>query len=158
MDSETRLALLRLLQDARVAALGTLHAGEAAVSLVPFAPAPGRDALLIHVSALAAHTRDLLDHPRASLMLNAAPGVDTDPLAVPRLSIAVDAQPLARDGADYVAARAAYLQRLPSAEITFELGDFQLFRLTPREARWIGGFGRARTLDADTLIGLLRQI
>ncbi len=48
----------RVLRSQTIASLGTLHAGEPAVSMVPFATTGG--ALVIHVSRLAAHTADML--------------------------------------------------------------------------------------------------
>lgn len=54
-----------------VAALATLHRGEPAVSMVPFVLPAGRTDLVIHVSALATHTRDMQAHPQVSLLVMA---------------------------------------------------------------------------------------
>jgi heme iron utilization protein len=43
------------------------------------------------------------------------------------------------------------LARLPNAEMLFTFPDFVLFRLTPSEARYIGGFARAYTLSPELL-------
>ena len=59
-----------LLQAQRVAALGTIGAdGGVLVSMVPFAIEPQQRCLVIHVSELAAHTRNLQATPRVSLMV-----------------------------------------------------------------------------------------
>ena len=42
----------------------------------------------------------------------------------------------------YVAAAERYVDRFPDALPRFELGDFVLFRLTPVDARYVGGFAR----------------
>ena len=79
MDEPTAAELRALVQAQPVAALGTLHATrdgvEPFVSMVPVAWLPGPQAV-IHVSALAPHTRDLAQNPRVSLMLTAEPGLD----------------------------------------------------------------------------------
>lgn len=157
MDAEVSCLLRRLLDERPVAALATLHRGEPAVSMVPFVldvqGAPPR--LLIHVSALATHTRDMLDHPRVALLVTAEAG-SAVAQALPRVSLAADARPLPRDGTEYAAARALYLDRFPDAAQTFELGDFSLFALAPVSARLVGGFGRAHALVAQALAAWLQ--
>lgn len=164
MDADDARRLRALLDTVPVAALGTLHRGEPAVSMVPFVVVPrpdagGGDGLLIHVSALATHTRDLHEHPRASLMVMADPATaGGPPQALPRVTLQCDAAPLPRDDAPaYAAAQAAYLARFPEAELTFGLGDFQLFVLRPVSARLVAGFGRAHALVADGLQRWLRR-
>jgi putative heme iron utilization protein len=68
-----------------------------------------------------------------------------------------DALTLSRDGADYAAARAAYLRRFPDGAETFELGDFSIVALQPVSARLVAGFGRAYSLVGDTLLDWLRR-
>ena len=63
------VSLASLVRSRTVAALGTLHAGAPFVSMVPFAVLPEGDAFVIHVSRLAAHTRDMIDDPRVSLLV-----------------------------------------------------------------------------------------
>src|SRR4051794_13388898 len=60
-ESQTE-ALARLLQTREIGALGTLHDGEPFVSMVPFAVLPDAG-FVIHVSRLAAHTKDMLVNP-----------------------------------------------------------------------------------------------
>ncbi|HEY8908532.1 MAG TPA: pyridoxamine 5'-phosphate oxidase family protein, partial [Rhodoferax sp.] len=67
MTHEPRLtrALRELLSTRRVAALGTLDDHQNAqpfVSMVPFALLSTEGCLVIHVSGLAAHTRNLIAH------------------------------------------------------------------------------------------------
>ena len=155
MDDDISAPLRRLLAERPVAALATLHRGEPAVSMVPFVLPAGGTRLFIHVSALATHTRDLLDHPRVGLLVTAETG-SASPQALPRVSLQADAAPLPRDGAEYAAARAHYLARFPDAAQTFELGDFRLFGLQPVSARLIAGFGRAGSLVGEGLAAWLR--
>lgn len=157
MDPEAARSLRTLLQTQPVAALGTLHRGDPAVSMVPFVLPAGEARMFIHVSALATHTADMQRHPRVSLLVMAEPGAAASPQALPRVSLQADAQTLVRDEADYAAARAAYLDRFPDAAETFELGDFSIVALQPVSARLVAGFGRAYSLVGESLIDWLRQ-
>lgn len=60
--SNQETALNALLASQQVASLGTLHKGERAVSMVPFALLAQGNGVVIHVSSLATHTGDMLDH------------------------------------------------------------------------------------------------
>jgi len=151
MDPDTAHTLRKLLHDQPVAALGTLHRGDPAVSMVPFVVAADGAQLLIHVSALATHTADLQRHRRVSLMVMADLQVGTAPQALPRVTLQADADTLPRDGAAYAAARAAYLHRFAEAAMTFELGDFAMVSLQPVSARLVAGFGRAYSLVGEPL-------
>ena len=157
MDADDARALRALLSTRPVGALGTLHQGEPAVSMVPFVLPAGGTVVFIHVSALAPHTRDMQAHPRVSLLVMAEPGAGVPPQALQRVALQADAQFLPRDGEDHVAARAAYLARFPDAATTFELGDFSLVALRPVSARLVAGFGRAHALVGDTLKAWLRD-
>ena len=143
---------LRLLLDTRpVAALATLHRGEAAVSMVPFVLPPGGMRLFIPVSALATHTRDMQEHPRVSLLVMSEADAAIPPQALPRIALQADAATVPRDGIDYESARAAYLQRFPEAAQTFELGDFSIVALKPVAARLVAGFAQAQSLVGAAL-------
>jgi hypothetical protein len=156
LNADDAASLRALLRTRPVGALGTLHQGEPAVSMVPFVLPAGGTVLFIHVSALAPHTRDMQAHTRVSLLVMAEPGAGVSPQALPRVALAADARFLARDEAAYADARAAYLARFPDAATTFELGDFTLVALQPRSARLVAGFGRAHALVGDTLGDWLR--
>jgi putative heme iron utilization protein len=157
MDADTARALRQLFDRRPVAALGTLHRGDPALSMVPFVLRPGEATLLIHVSGLAAHTRDMQQHPRVSLLVMAEDDAGQPPQALPRVALQCDARALPPEGAEYEAARAAYLGRFPDAAPTFELGDFAIVVLQPVSARLVAGFGRAYALVGDALYAWLRQ-
>jgi hypothetical protein len=63
---------------------------------------------------------------------------------------------LPREGAEYEAAKAAYLARFPDAAQTFALGDFSIVLLEPVSARLVAGFGRAHGLAGPALADWLR--
>ena len=152
VDREAARSLRALLETQPVAALGTLHRGDPAVSMVPFVLPAGETRVFIHVSALATHTADMHQHPRVSLLVMADPGAGASPQSLPRVTLQADARTLPRDAADdHAAARAAYLDRFPDAAQTFELGDFSIVALKPVSARLVAGFGRAYSLVGDAL-------
>ncbi|WP_374335989.1 pyridoxamine 5'-phosphate oxidase family protein [Methyloversatilis sp.] len=147
MTSEHTLSIRALLASQPVAALATLHGGDPAVSMVPYALLPdGR--FIVHVSALATHTADMRAHPAVALMVTAPLSPDVSPLALPRLSVRGQAAPCPPDAADHAAARAAYLARLPDSEALFSFGDFSLFLIEVQSARHVGGFAQAMSLTA----------
>lgn len=150
-------ALRDLLHTQRTAALGTLDAlGEVFVSRVPFAIDAGQAELVIHVSALAAHTRHLQRHARATLLVAEAEVAGAPVHALARVSIDVLAEFCEAHSTPALRCQAAYLARFPEAEPMTRLGDFRFVRLRPLGARQVAGFGAARSLDAATLIQALR--
>ena len=156
LEPQDALLLRRLLDTRPVAALATLHRGEPAVSMVPFVLPAGSDELLIHVSALATHTRDMQEHPRASLLVMAEADAQTLPQALPRVALQVEVRMLGREADGYAAAKAAYLARFPDAAMTFDLADFSIAVLKPASARLVAGFGRAHALVGEPLAAWLR--
>ena len=72
MEAAEVVALKALLIDHPIAALATLHNGDPAVSMVPFAMLSSGAGFVIHVSQLATHTQDMLDHPAVALLVTAS--------------------------------------------------------------------------------------
>jgi hypothetical protein len=155
MDADAA-SLRRLLDTRPVGSLATLHRGEPAVSMVPFVLPAGAAHLLVHVSALATHTNDMLAHPRVAFMVMDDPALAASPQALPRVSLQADAERLPAEGDAHGEAKAQYLSRFPDAAVTFELADFSIFVLRPVSARLVAGFGRARALVAQGLVDWLR--
>jgi hypothetical protein len=139
-----------------VAALGTLHKEEPYVSMVPFALLPGAR-FVIHVSTLAAHTKDMLTHPQVSLLVIAptTPGVAAQELA----RVTIQGEAVQYDPAEpgYAEARAAYLTRFPDSAMMFGFADFSLFAIVPTSVRFVGGFAQATTLSLQTLASMLGE-
>ena len=156
LDPDNARSLRHLLETRPVAALATLHGGDPAVSMVPYALLPRGGGFVIHVSRLASHTGDMLAEPRVSLLISAGEQPGASPLALPRITLLGTARPLAHDAPEYPAARQAYQARFPDAAAMFNLGDFSLFLIVPSEARWIAGFAQARTLTPAALARVLQ--
>jgi len=145
-------SLRDLLARRRTAALGTVDpTGAPFVSLVPFAIDPASASLVIHISALAAHSQNLRASPRASLMVADGEVPDEPVHALARVSIEVVATWTEPGSALAASCRSVYLARFPEAEPMTTLGDFRFVRLSPQGARQVAGFGAARSLSADDL-------
>jgi putative heme iron utilization protein len=156
MNAELSAQLARLLRARSTAALGTLRAGAPFVSMVPYALAAG--GFVVHVSALAAHTRDMLADARVSLMVAQAEDGASSPLGLMRVSVQGLAQQVPADAPELAALKAAYLARFPDAEPMFGFGDFSIFLIRAESARFVAGFGQAHSLTGAALLRLLQQI
>lgn len=148
-------AVLRdLLLGRGVAALATLHDDRPFASMVPFAATTvgSRVRLVVHVSGLASHTRDMRTHANVCLLITAAESAGVPPQALPRVSIPAVAEFVPADTPDHAALKAAYLEKFPDAEPLFGFADFALVALVPTSARLVAGFARAHTLAPETLL------
>jgi len=159
LTAEDRAAIIALLTKRRWAALATRDdAGDPLASQVGFAVAPNGAGLLLHLSRLAAHTRNLAMHPRVSLVISQGDDGRADPQTLARLSMTADARLIDREDGFHERAHGCYVARLPEAEMRFTFTDFDLYLLAPRGARFVGGFARACSLRASSLRGLLSEI
>jgi len=158
LSADEEQALVSLLTRTRWATLGTARDNEPLATWVATVADVEPGQFLLHLSHLALHTRYLLANPRASLAFSEPDREpDRDPQTLARVSLQGSAAGIARDSADYLAARGRYLAALPEAEIQFGLGDFYLMRFASERARFVPGFGRAHRLDRDTLEMLLNR-
>jgi len=156
--SEHLPRLIALLEEHRWAALATIGMrGKPEASMVAYAVDEKRDALYLHLSQLAAHSRNLLRNPDASLVISETDGGEGDPQELARVSLFGRVTCLERDEAGYAEARLRYLHRLPTAEPLFDFADFRLFRFTIYTARFVGGFAQAHSYDAADLAESLRE-
>jgi putative heme iron utilization protein len=146
-----------LLQTQQVASLGTLHKGQPYVSMVPFALRPDGTDFIIHVSQLAAHTKDMLVSPQVSLLVIAPPTPEVIAQELARITVQGEAVQLAGGTPEHAAAKAAYLTRFPQSEMMFGFSDFSLFAIVPGSIRFVGGFAQATTISPDTLAEVLSQ-
>lgn len=142
--------LRSMLAAQRVAALGSIaDDGAPLVSMVPFAIEHELARLVIHVSELAAHTRNLRQRPRISLLVMEAAPPGQPVHALPRVTFDGVAALLAPQSRPWCVCRAAYLRRFPEAETMTLLGDFRFAAIEVTGARQVAGFGSARSLDAQ---------
>jgi len=150
MDAD---ALLRdLLAQERIAHLATLRQGAPMASMTLYLPAPDFSAFHVHVSGLAWHTQDMATDPRVALSIAQADDGRADPFTLIRVTIGGDAVQLPNEGAGFDSLKAAWLARFPKQAVNFGLADFSFWRIAPREARFVAGFGRIHNLSAADLV------
>ncbi|MEN9936634.1 MAG: hypothetical protein RLZZ387_3213 [Chloroflexota bacterium] len=151
MIADELATVAALLRGQRQAALGTVSEGTPHVAMVAFAAEADFAGVLLHLSRLAAHTRHLLADPRASLLVAEQDDGREDVQTLARLTLTGRVERVARDTPAFEAGRALYLARLPAAAMLFDFADFELLRLAPDGARYVGGFARAYTLTPEHL-------
>ena len=151
MDSTAEQTLARLIRSTRVAALGTLHDGEPNLAMVAYAFAENFSAFYIHVSKLGKHTTDMENDPRVSLLITETDDRRADPQTLARVSIRGMAEILPRTDPGYTQVRNIYLERFPEAEQLFSLGDFNIWKISPKGGRFVAGFGRAFNIAPEAL-------
>jgi heme iron utilization protein len=151
MDTEAREQLANLLNTIRWSTLATVNTdGTPLASEVAFVTWTNGK-LLVHLSQLARHTRNLLERPHCSLSVAELDDGRADPQTLARTSLQGHASVINRDAPRYEIARDAYLARLPEAEPRFDFGDFHLFELTVSNGQFVGGFARAFKISAGDL-------
>ncbi|MDD3883396.1 MAG: pyridoxamine 5'-phosphate oxidase family protein [Gallionella sp.] len=98
--------------------------------------------VLLFISGLAEHTKNLLQNPRVSLLTHDQndPHIQTQG----RLTVVGEAHPL--DGREPYEKR--WLRHFPENAQLFELGDFSFFRIVPQAVRHVAGFGQARWINS----------
>jgi heme iron utilization protein len=138
-----------LLRRSRQGALATLMpgSGDPYCSLVNVASHCDASPILL-ISRLALHTRNILDDPRVSLMLDER--AEGDPLEGARIMLAGRAEQAG--GAEEAVLRRRYLNAHPSAEVFVKFKDFSLFTIRPAAAHLVAGFGRIVDLTPEQFL------
>jgi hypothetical protein len=136
-----------LVANSTVATLATLSAdGHPWGSLVTYGALRDGSPVLC-VSVLAEHGRNLLEDARASLVITTT-STPEDPLAAGRVTLAGRAtQPT---GDLEHEARDAHVKAHPAAAVYAGFGDFSIWVLEVERVRWVGGYGRMDSADADS--------
>ncbi len=145
MDADTSRALAALIRKERLTHLGTLRGGAPLVSMTLYLPAPDFSAFYLHVSRLAWHTQDMLQDPRVSLSIAETDDGRADPFTFMRVSIRGEATQIS------AGPKTEWLEKFPEQAVNFELADFSFWKIAPRDARFVAGFGRIHNLKAEDL-------
>jgi putative heme iron utilization protein len=143
-----RTELAELLRKERIAHLATLRQGAPMASMTLFYTESGFQSFLVHVSRLAWHTQDMSQDPRVALSIAQTDDGRADPFTLKRISIRGNAVQLENPQTEL---KALWLARFPEQAINFELADFSFWRIVPRDARFVAGFGRIHNLSAAEL-------
>ena len=148
-DALTTLA--RLIRTERIAHLATLRQGAPMASMTLYLPDSGFTAFHVHVSRLAWHTQDMAQDPGVALSIAETDDGRSDPFTLKRISIRGEAVQIQDKNSEFENLKSAWLARFPEQAINFELADFSFWRILPRDARFVAGFGRIRNLSAAEL-------
>jgi hypothetical protein len=145
VDAATAALLNQLLWKERTAHLATLRGGAPMASMTLFMPERDFSAFYMHVSRLAWHTQDMLQDARVALSVAETDDRRADPFTLMRVTVRGDAEQL-KDGP-----KDAWLARFPEQAINFTLADFSFWKIVPRDARFVAGFGRIHNISAKEL-------
>jgi putative heme iron utilization protein len=145
VDAETAALLRKLLAKERTAHLATLRGGAPMASMTLFMPERDFSAFYVHVSRLAWHTQDMMQDPRVALSVSETDDGRADPFTLMRVTVRGDALRLEGGPKD------AWLARFPEQAINFTLADFSFWKITPRDARFVAGFGRIHNISVREL-------
>ena len=115
------------------------------VSMTLYMPENDFSAFYVHVSRLAWHTQDMQRDGRVALSISEREDGRADPFTLMRVSIRGEALQIS-DGP-----KEAWLARFPEQAINFRLADFSFWKVTPRDARFVAGFGRIYNVSAGEL-------
>jgi len=127
----------QLLRAHRYGALGTLSKrfdGHPFTSITPYL-VDHDGSLLILISGLAEHTKNILGDSRVSLITHN----QDDPHIQTQGRVTVIGHAVYQQDRDQCAKR--YLRYFPEAQTYFGMADFNFYRITPLAIRYIGGFG-----------------
>ncbi|MCX7374733.1 MAG: pyridoxamine 5'-phosphate oxidase family protein [Alphaproteobacteria bacterium] len=134
----------RILRAASSASLATQLDGQPFASLVTHAVAPD-GALLLWLSTMSQHTRQLQQEPRCAVLAQGAP-TTANPQTVPRVTVTGLAEKIEDPGL-----KSRWLARHPYAAQYAEFADFALWRILPQAALLVGGFAAAHRIRAADL-------
>jgi putative heme iron utilization protein len=148
MDSETAGLLRKLIDGERTAHLATLRGGAPMVSMTLFMAERDFSAFYVHVSRLAWHTQDMAQDPRVALSISETDDRRADPFTLMRVTVRGEAVQLSGKQDPL---KSEWLERFPEQAINFTLADFSFWRIAPRDARFVAGFGKIHNLSAAEL-------
>jgi len=102
--------------------------------------------LLILISTLAEHTKNIQYDPRVSLITHNqdSPHIQTQG----RITVMGTAQIIT----DKSEVGTRYLRYFPEAQNYFDMHDFSFYRIMPQSLRYIGGFGKIHWVEADSYL------
>jgi putative heme iron utilization protein len=135
----------QLLRAHRYGALGTLSKkfdGHPFTSITPYL-VDHDGSLLILISGLAEHTKNILSDSRVSLITHN----QDDPHIQTQGRVTVVGHAVFQPDRERCGKR--YLRYFPEAQAYFDMADFNFYRITPLAIRYIGGFGDIHWVKAE---------
>ena len=107
--------------------------------------------IILHLSQLASHTRNLERTPTASLSVSEHEIEADDPQRLARFTLTGVVATVATGSRDFQRAVDLYRTVLPDSLPRFDFKDFRLYRFVPTAARFVAGFAQAYTIRGDDL-------
>lgn len=107
----------------------------------------------VYVSELAAHTRNLKEQGKVSVLFIEDESAAKSPFARRRVTYQCGAEEIARGDAGFDPILDAFSRKFGALidGTLRELKDFHLYRLRPRKASYVSGFARAFVIEGDEL-------
>lgn len=140
-----------LLGRARVGTLATVTPdGLPHAALVTPALDPAGAPLLL-LSELSAHTRHLRANPACALLVTGSPTAE-NPQTAPRLLLSAEAAIAPAQAAE------SYLKAHPYADLYFGFEDFHFWKLTLKDAHYVGGFAAAAVIHVAALHHEIKRV
>lgn len=141
-------ALLNAAERAHLATLGAARNPEAS-----YAPCVRHEGdYYLFLSALSAHTGNLLRDDRIGILLLDEASAAPNPFARPRVSLRGKIEVVARESALFSEVLAEFHRRFGEiVQILESLPDFTLFAIRPESGTFIRGFGQAYELEGPQL-------
>jgi len=136
-------SVLSMLATTKTLSLATLQNSQPDISLVPFLY--HQEKFWIFISQLSPHTQQLLDFAACSVLIYDNHRAPDNHFATKRVSancyacLEKEKKELVLDLMEEKLGKTMALLR--------QLGDFKLFSLTPKEGRFVAGFGQAYEID-----------
>jgi len=138
----------KLVSAGRAGALATLSRrapGFPFASVAPYGLLPDGSPTFF-LSAMAMHTQNIAEDPRASLLVMESGAAD-DPVALGRVTLLGAVTKVASDAVSAV--RADYFERHPDAKRWESFTDFAFYRMDVASLYWVGGFGAMGWVEID---------
>lgn len=112
----------------------------------------------IYVSELSAHTPNLMENPKASVLFIEDESQAQHLFGRKRVTYTCRAEPVARESADFDRAMDRFKDKHGKfMDMMREMRDFHLFRLVPEQGNYVRGFAQAYELHGDGL-GEIRHV
>ena len=150
MEADVLAAIRDLVTNQRVLALAVVIDDEPEAGLLPYAVREDFGALYVQASGLARHTRGLTPGGQVGILIHAADSADADPMQLARLTVHATVQIVDKTSDRFATTRERFTARFPAADMTLDLGDFNLYELTLGRGRYVEGFARTFNVGADT--------
>lgn len=133
--------VLTLVLSKRTAALGTVGDGKPLTSLTSYAFDREKGTLILFLSRLARHTKNIEGSFMASVLIEGGGREAEDhPLNKPRVTVTGKVRK-AGTGDEAKLCRDLFLAKNPESKMLLELKDFEFYVLEPEDVYYVKGFG-----------------